>query len=70
MVTVPPGNTPLTSPDPSTVAIAELLLHVPPGTLSVSVIVLPVHTLKVLPPNAAGEGVTVTSNVVVQLPIV
>jgi len=43
-----PAETPVTTPDASTVAFAVLLLlHVPPATLLAKVVVLPEHTLAV-----------------------
>ena len=57
-----PAATPITTPSAVIVAMASLLLlHVPPAVVSVSVILLPVHTA-VAPaigagPAIAGEGV-------------
>jgi hypothetical protein len=67
MVSIPPV-TPVTMP-PATVAEALLLLHVPPATASVRVIVEPMHTLEgpvILP---AFDGLTVTVRVALQPPV-
>lgn len=54
--------------DPTTAIAVELLLHVPPGVLLLSVVVLPLHT-SVVPVIAAGNGFTVTVAVVKPVPI-
>ncbi len=60
-----PAATPVTTPPVFTVAIAvALLIHVPPDTVLVRVVVDPVHTVAV-PPIAAGVAFTVTFAVVV-----
>lgn len=66
MVTLPP-DMPVTTPvvEP-TVAMAVLPeVHVPPGAVLLSVIVMPAHTL-VLPVMPGGAGVTVTIAVILQ----
>lgn len=71
VIVVVPGagvaETPVTTPVPKpTVAIAGVLLvHVPPGTEWVSVVLLPWQTDEE-PPIAAGAGVTVSTFVDVQ----
>lgn len=61
-----PADTPQTTPvEEPTVTVAELLLHVPPGVPSVSVVHVPTHMLKV-PDIADGLGFTVTGVVVKQ----
>lgn len=60
-----PAVTPVTTPVPEpTVALALLLLHVPPGVTSVNVIVAPSHKLP-LPDIADGFAFTVTTALVV-----
>ena len=58
-----PANTPVSEPIVPTAG--ALLLHVPPGVASVSVVVSPIHTL-VPPAIAAGDGITVTVRKAVQ----
>ncbi len=62
IVTIP-GFTPVTIPvkDPTVAIVSELLLHVPPLMISLSVIVDPTHTLDG-PVIGAGEELTVTVN--------
>ena len=63
-----PAVTPVTIP-PATVALPLLALHVPPGAASVSVRVVPVHTL--VPPMiapASGSGFTVVILIAVAVP--
>jgi hypothetical protein len=56
-----PAVTPVTMPlDEPTVAAPDSELHVPPGVVSVSVVVAPWHTTGV-PPTAAGVVFTVTA---------
>ena len=58
MVTAP-ADTPVTTPVELTVAMdVLLLLHVPPGVASASVVDDPMHTV-LLPVMAAGPAVTV-----------
>jgi len=59
-----PASTPVTTPVPEpTLTIAELLLvQVPRGVPSVTVIVCPEHTVS-FPPIGSGNGFTVTSAV-------
>ena len=66
MVAVPP-DTPVSKPDeePIVEITVLLLLHVPPVTASLKVVVKPAHTLDA-PEIAIGEGLTVTVVVVVQ----
>jgi hypothetical protein len=61
VITVVPVVIPLTMPevDPTVATEVVLLVHVPPGVASVSVIVDPAQTL-VGPPMAAGVALTVT----------
>lgn len=60
MIVVLPGATPVTTPlrEPI-VATPELLLHAPPGTVLVRVVVKPTHTFDA-PLIAPGEVLTVT----------
>jgi hypothetical protein len=57
----PPALIPVSTPDvPLMVAIAALLLlHVPPGVTSLSVVVAPLH-MDVIPVMLPGNGFTVT----------
>ena len=65
MVDVPPAI-PVTIPAASTVATAVLLLlHPPPPVASDNDVVSPAHTV-LIPNIAVGNGVTVTTAVVVQ----
>ena len=65
MVAVP-AVTPVTTPvDEPIVAFALPLLHVPPVTRSLSVVVAPAHTLAV-PAMAVGTGFTVIGLVAMQ----
>ena len=69
MVAVP-AATPLTIPPDVTVAmLVALLLHVPPVTASVSVIVVPVQTADEDGEMAAAPDITVTVLIAKQLPI-
>jgi hypothetical protein len=66
VITVVPGSKPLTIPVLPTVAIVgALLLQVPPGTMSESVVVLPTQTRNT-PVRDAGELLTVITFVAVQ----
>ena len=65
-----PAVTPVTTPDVFIVALAFEAVQVPPADVSVSVIVLPVHTVDA-PPIAAGvtgAAITDSGNVVVAVP--
>ena len=55
--------TPVTSPDPSTDALALLASHVPPVLASLSVVTAPTHTFST-PLRVAGCIFTVTVDVV------
>ena len=57
-----PGAIPVTAPvvAPTVPSDGALLLHVPPLLISVNAVVSPVHTF-VVPPIAAGSGLTVTA---------
>ena len=60
---VPPSVTPLTSPEPSTVATDVVLLaHVPPVKASVRLVITPVQVIGV-PPIGLGTGFIVTVTV-------
>jgi len=63
-----PADTAVTIP-PVTVALALLLLQVPPAVASVSVIGVALHTEDVLPLMAATEGVTATVRAVVAVDV-
>ena len=54
-----PELTPVTFPEPSTVALPLLLLHMPPGVASVKLVINPVQTADV-PLISDGNGLTVT----------
>ncbi len=61
-----PDATPLTIPVEPTVAIpVAVLLHVPPVVASASVVVALLHKVR-LPVIAAGNGLTVTTAVMIQ----
>ena len=61
-----PVTVPASMPDDVTVAIAALpLLQVPPATVLLSKVVIPVHAV-LLPVIVAGSGCTVTTLVVLQ----
>src|ERR1017187_5057910 len=61
---------PVTIPVGPTLAIPDaLLLHVPPAVISLKDVVKPAHTVSV-PNMAVGNGLTVTTCVSAQLPIV
>jgi hypothetical protein len=61
MVATPPLPTPVTTPDPDTVATAKFDEdQAPLGVASLRVIVLPAHTTKVAAVIAAGAGFTTT----------
>jgi hypothetical protein len=63
-----PAPTALTRPVPLTVATGvKLLLHVPPGTASLKLVVVPTHTV-VVPSIAVGLAFTVTTLAATQLP--
>ncbi len=63
---VAPEVIPVTTPAFVTVAVAAVLLaHVPPEVISVSVIVLPVHTA-LLPEIPAGGALSVINEVIEQ----
>ena len=64
-----PGVTAVTTPVPLTVAVALLLLQVPPGDGSVNRLKVPLHIVDgpVTGP-AEGTGLTVTGAVVVAVP--
>ena len=58
-----PTDTPVTTPEPLTVAIPGLLVfQLPPGVISVNAVEAPTHT-PVAPTIAAGLGLTVTTAV-------
>lgn len=60
VMVVVPAETPVTTPDSEPILAAVLLLsHQPPGTISVSVVLAPVHTVDA-PLMGAGAGLTVT----------
>lgn len=61
-----PAFIPVTMPEaaPMVALVVELLVHRPPGSASLSVVVSPVHTF-VLPVMSAGSGFTVMVTVVV-----
>ena len=64
---VPERSVPaVTLPDPSTLALPLLLLHVPPATASVNAIVLPAHTFVVAPVIGAGAVLTVNNALTLQ----
>ena len=64
---VVPAVTPVTTPEPETTVATEVLLlvHVPDGVASLSVVVNPEHTAKV-PVIFAGNGLTVITLVLIQ----
>jgi hypothetical protein len=63
-----PADTPVTTPVDDTVALAVLLLlHVPPPTLAVKLLVLPTQTVSV-PEIAPAVAFTVTILVVMAVP--
>ena len=65
---VVPSSIPITAPAALTVPMAVFeLLHVPPGVVLLSVVVLPSHTV-VVPVIAAGVALTTTLMVVVATP--
>jgi hypothetical protein len=62
----PPPVTPVTIPVADPMVIVELvLLHIPPGVMSLKVVVAPMQ-ISVPPVIAAGSGFTVTNVVTVQ----
>ena len=67
MINVVPALTPLTIPEPApTVATAVvLLLHAPNNVVLDNGVVRPIHTF-VVPVIAAGNGLTVTTAVLIQ----
>ena len=72
MVTVP-AVTPVTNPVPDTVAFALLALHVPPGTASDNVIIVPAHTVDspvIGAAPVAGSTVTICVALFVPQPLV
>lgn len=67
VIVVVPGLTPPATPVPAAIVpvAGVLLLHIPPDTACVIVVVRPWHTVE-LPVIAAGAGVTVTTSVEIQ----
>lgn len=66
VITAVPALAPLTIPDPDPTDATDglLLLHVPPVTLFVIVVVVPTHIAVVVAVIAAGVGFTVTRTIV------
>ena len=69
MIVAPPGNTPVTTPEdePTDANEGALLVHKPPATPSVNVVVAPWHTVDA-PVMELGAAVTDTILVTLQLP--
>ncbi len=67
VMTGTPDDTPVTSPEPSTVASPELLLPQVPPPASLSEVIEPTHTF-IVPEIAAGAALTVITVVALQLP--
>ena len=65
MITVVPGINPYTTPDedPMVATVVTELLHVPPATISVSVVDAPAHTVE---DPAMRPGVVTTFTVTVE----
>ena len=68
MPAVLPVTIPVVIPTLATAGV--LVCQIPPGVASVNVIVCPTHNEKVVPPIAAGNGLTVTTRVLIQEPSV
>ena len=65
---VPPDVTPVTTPADDTVAIDDVVFHVPPARASLNVVVSPTQTLG--EPVIAGIVATVTTTPTAQDPVV